>query len=275
MGKRGNGEGSISRRSSGGWMGQYVVHTAEGRKRRTVYGRTRAEVAKKLTKALADSEDGFVFDDEGLKVGEYLERWLENSVKSNVNPRTYCNYRLQVRRHLKLALGRIKLKDLTPFKVQGLYRSKLDAGLSNASVRYTHAVLHRALKQAVKWSLVPRNVAEAVDPPKVRREEITPLSPGQSRGFLATARETGDRFEALYVVALTCGLRQGEILGLKWSDVDLEAKTLRVVASYRGSVTGAASSSTSPRTLAAAPCHLPEPPWRLSSATAGGRQRRR
>ena len=161
-----------------------------------------------------------------LKVGEFLNRWLENSVKGSESPRTYSNYQLQVRRHLTPTLGRIQLKDLTPFKVQGLYRSKLDAGLSNASVRYTHAVLHRALKQAVKWSLVPRNVAEAVDSPRVRREEITPLSPEQSRTFLAMARE--DHLEALYVVALTCGLRQGEILGLKWSDVDLEAKALRV-----------------------------------------------
>ena len=203
-----------------------VAAVLEGRRRKTVYGRTRAEVAKKLNRALADSEDGLFFDDEGLKVGEYLERWLESSVRGNVSPRTYTNYRLQVRRHLAPALGRIKLKDLTPYKVRGLYRSKLDAGLSNASVRYTHAVLHRALKQAVKWSLVPRNVAEAVDPPRVRREEITPLSPEQSRTFLAAA--SGDRFEALYVVALTCGLRQGEILGLKWSDVDLAAKTIRV-----------------------------------------------
>lgn len=78
----------------------------------------------------------------------------------------------------------------------------------------------------MKWSLVPRNVAEAVDPPRVRREEITPLSPAQSRAFLAAAG--GDRFEVVYVVALTCGLRQGEILGLKWSDVDLAAKTMRV-----------------------------------------------
>lgn len=226
MGKRGDGEGSVSRRKGGGWMGQYVVHTAEGRKRKTVYGKMRAEVAKKLNKALADGEDGLFFEDEGLKVGEYLERWLENSVKGNVSPRTYTNYRLQVRRHLTPAPGRIKLKDLTPFKIQGLYRSKLGAGLSNASVRYTHDVLHRALKQAVKWSLVPRNVAEAVDPPKVRREEVTPLSSEQSRRFLAAAR--GDRFEALYVVALTCGLRQGEVLGLKWSDLDLGAKTLRV-----------------------------------------------
>ena len=203
-----------------------MVYTADGRKRKTVYGRTRAEVAKKLNRALADSEDGHIFNDEGLRVGEYLESWLESSVRGNVSPRTYTNYRLQVRRPLAPALGRIKLKDLTPFKVQGLYRSKLDSGLSNASVRYTHAVLHRALKQAVKWSLVPRNVAEAVDAPRVRREEITPLSHTQSRAFLTAAG--GDRFEALYVIALTCGLRQGELLGLKWSDVDLGAKTLRV-----------------------------------------------
>jgi integrase len=226
VGKRGNGEGSISRRKNGTWRAECVLYTADGRRRKTVYGKTRAEVAKKLNRAYADSEDGYFFDDEGLKVGDYLERWLESSVKGNVSPRTYTNYRLQVRRHLTPALGRIKLKDLTPFKVQGLYRSKLDAGLSNASVRYTHAVLHRALKQAVKWSLVPRNVAEAVDPPRVRREEITPLSAEQSRAFLAAAR--GDRFEALYVVALTCGLRQGEILGLKWSDANLGTNTLRV-----------------------------------------------
>lgn len=226
MGKRGNGEGSISRRKNGSWRAEYAVYTAEGRKRKTVYGKTRAEVAKKLNRALADSEDGLFFDDEGLRVGEYLERWLESSVRGNVSPRTYTNYRLQVRRHLVPALGRIKLRYLTPYKVQGLYHSKLDSGLSNASVRYTHAVLHRALRQAVKWSLVPRNVAEAVDPPRVRREEITPLSPDQSRAFLAAAE--GDRYEALYVVALTCGLRQGEVLGLKWSDVDLEARTMRV-----------------------------------------------
>ena len=99
MGKRGNGEGSISRRKNGTWRAEYVVYTAEGRKRKSVYGRTRAEVAKKLNRVLADSEDGLFFDDEGLKVGEYLERWLEGSVRGNVSPRTYTNYRLQVRRH--------------------------------------------------------------------------------------------------------------------------------------------------------------------------------
>jgi integrase len=156
-----------------------------------------------------------------------LERWLESSVKGNVSPRTYCNYRLQVRRHLTPALGRIKLKALTPFNVQGLCRSKLDAGPSSASVRYTHAVLHRALKQAVKWSLVPRNVSEAVDPPKLVSEEVAALLPEEARTFLDATR--GDRFEALYVVAVSAGLRRGELLGLRWTDMELDrVATLRV-----------------------------------------------
>ncbi len=146
-----------------------------------------------------------------------MKRWLESSVKSNVSPRTYCNYRLQVRRYLTPALGRIKLKALTPFNVQGPCRSKVDAGLSNASVRYTHAVLHRALKQAVKWPLVPRNVSEAVDPPRLVSEEVDALLPEEARAFLDAAR--GDRFEALYVVAVSTGLRRGELLGLRWTDI--------------------------------------------------------
>jgi integrase len=210
MGKRGNGEGSISRRSTGGWMGQYVVHTADGRKRRTVYGKTRSEVAKKLNKALSDREDGLIFEAGTLKVGEYLERWLKASVKGNVRSRTLSNYQMQVRRHIVPALGRVQLKNLTPAHVQGLYRQKLDSVLSS-SVRYIHAVLHRALKQALRWGLVPRNVAQAVDIPKLVNGEVDALSPEEARVFLQAAR--GDRFEALYVVAVTCGLRRGELLG--------------------------------------------------------------
>jgi integrase len=86
--------------------------------------------------------------------------------------------------------------------------------------------LHKALKQALRWGLVPRNVCEAVDPPRVHREEIRPLSPKQARALLTAARE--DRLEALYVLAIHCGLRQGELLGLRWEDIDLEARTLQV-----------------------------------------------
>ncbi len=226
MRKRGNGEGSISRRKGGGWTAQYMVYTSAGRKRRTVYGKTRAEVAAKLAKAVSDREDGLVFDDEGLTIEGYLGRWLKGSVRDTVRPSTYERNQSLVRLHLAPALGQLKLKDLTPAHVRWLYREKLDAGLSGGTVHKMHVVLHKALAQAVRDGLIPRNASEAVKVPQVRRKEITPLTTEETKRFIEAAR--GDRFEALYVLAVTTGMRQGELLALKWDDVDLERQILRV-----------------------------------------------
>lgn len=225
MGKRGNGEGSISRRKNGGWTAQFTVHTAEGRKRKTIYGKTRKEVADKLAKALADREGGLVFAAEGLKLGEYLRRWLEDSVKDTVRNTTYERYEQISRTHIVPTLGGIKLKALTPAHVRGLYKEKLQ-NLSPRSVQYIHVTLHKALKQAVMDGLIARNATEAVKPPQVRREEICPLTPEQVKMLLDAA--SGDRLEALYVLAVHTGLRQGELLGLKWDDIDLEEGALQV-----------------------------------------------
>jgi integrase len=224
--KRGNGEGSITRRKDGLYMARYTVETAIGAKRKTLYGKTRGEVSEKLTKAMADRDDGLVFDADNLKVGEYLERWLVDSVLDTVRPTTYERYEQIVRIHVRPALGSVKLKNLTPVHVRGLYREKLEAGLSARTVQYIHVTLHKALKQAVQDGLIPRNATEAVKAPQVRREEMRPLSGDQVKVLLEVAR--GDRLEALYVLAIHTGLRQGELLGLKWEDVDLESGTLRV-----------------------------------------------
>jgi integrase len=224
--KRGNGEGSITRRKNGGWMAQYAVHTAEGRKRKTLYGKTRQEVAAKLAKALSDREGGLTFDAGSLTVSEYLDRWLADSVKDTVRQRTWERYEQIVRVHIKPTLGRIKLKGLTPAHIRGLYREKLDAGLSPRTVQYIHTTLHKALKDAVGDGLIPRNVTEAVRAPRPAKKEVRPLSPDQSRTFLEAAR--GDRYEALYVLAVTAGLREGELLGLKWEDIDLDVGSLAV-----------------------------------------------
>ena len=153
--KRGNGEGTIHRRKGGGWCAQYTVYTVKGRKRKTVYGKTRAEVAAKLAKALSDREGGLVFDTGNETLSEYLDRWLNDSVRNSVKQRTFENYTYVVRSHLIPALGHMKVKTLTPAHVQGLYRSKLDSGLSPRTVQLIHTTLHKALKQAVKWSLIP------------------------------------------------------------------------------------------------------------------------
>jgi integrase len=223
--KRGNGEGSITRRKNGGWCAQYTAYTAEGRKWKTLYGKTRQEVAAKLAKALSDREGGLFFDAEGLKLREYMSRWLEDSVKGTVRNTTYERYEQTSRTHIVPMLGGIKLKALSPTHVRGLYKEKLSS-LSPRTVRYIHVTLHKALKQAVSDGLIPRNATEAVKPPQVHREEIRPLSPEQVKMLLDTA--SGDRLEALYVLAIHTGLRQGELLGLKWDDIDLKAGTLQV-----------------------------------------------
>src|SRR5215216_3262326 len=143
--RRGNGEGTIYKRKDGRYEARYSVHTVNGPKRKAIYGKTRAEVAEKLTKAMADRDQGVAFDAGKLTLGEYLTRWLEDSVKGNVRHRTLDSYHMHVRYHIVPALGWIKLKALTSPNVQALYRAKLDSGLAPSTVRYTHAVLHRAL----------------------------------------------------------------------------------------------------------------------------------
>jgi integrase len=225
--KRGNGEGGITRhKRSGLYMAHYTVQTAAGPKRKALYGKTRSEVAAKLSKALAARESGLTYDAGKQTVGEYLARWLSNSVRDTVRQRTYERYESIVRVHLAPAIGKVKLKALTPDHVRGLYREKLDGGLAPRTVLHIHRALSKALKQATDDGLIPRNAAAPVKPPRPRREEIRPLNREQVRALFEAARE--DRLEALYVMAATAGLRRGELQGLKWEDLDLEAGTLQV-----------------------------------------------
>ncbi len=230
MAKKGNGEGSIyEHRRNGkkvGYRGAYTVHAASGPKRRYVSGKTREEVRRKLVKAMADRDGGMVFDAGGLTVEEYLTRWLEDSVKGTVRVSTYEVHRHMIQPHIIPALGRLKLKDLSPMHVRSFYREKLDSGLSSATVRKMHSILRKALKQAILDGLIPRNVCEAVKPPKVERKEITPLDREQAKALLDAA--SGDRLGTLYVLAVHTGMREGELLGLKWEDVDLESGILRL-----------------------------------------------
>jgi len=149
-------------------------------------------------------------------------------MSDTVKATTFERYEQITRLHLKPALGRVKLKALTPAHIRGPYREKLEAGSSARTVCYVHTTLHKALKQAVMDGLIPRNATEAVKPPQPSREEMRPLTPEQANLLLQVAHEAGDRLEALYVLAIHAGLRQGELLGLMWDDVDLEDGSLQV-----------------------------------------------
>lgn len=226
MAKRGNGEGSITKRKDGLYMARFTVETATGAKRKAVYAKTRKEVSEKLTAALSDAQKGVIADGGPKTVGAFLTSWLEVSVRGSVRKSTYDRNESLCRVHLIPALGRKKLKTLGAQDVAGFYRSRLDEGHSPASVHKMHETLHKALKQAVRWGYMTKNPADDVDPPKVYTEEVYPLTRDDARKFLRAVR--GDRLEALYVVAVHTGLRQGELLALSWEDVDLEERVLRV-----------------------------------------------
>ena len=223
--RRGNGEGSVYRRKDGLWVGQYKIQTPNGTKTKYIYSKTRKDAAVKLSKAIAERDSGLVYDCGSMKVGEYLDRWLD-STKGTVRESTWMRAEVDVRVHLKPRLGKTRLDRLDALQLQSLYREKLDSGLSPRTVQIIHATLHKALKQAVKWSLVPRNVAQSVEVPRGRKKEINPLSGEQVRRLLKAVE--GDKLEALYILAVTTGIRSGELLGLQWGDLDLEAGTLQV-----------------------------------------------
>src|SRR5829696_5438968 len=218
----------ITKRNDGRYMARYTVQTPDGPKRKVIYGRKYKEVEKKLAEARGDAARGIVYDDENQTVGEYMTRWLSDSAKHAVKATTHRAYESQIRNHIVLALGKVKLSRLTPAHLQALYAAELREGMKPASVRQIHAILDKALEQAVRFNLIPANPASKVDLPKVRQEEITPLSAVEANKLLDVTCDERDRFETLYALALTTGLRIGELLGLKWSDIDLDTRRLRV-----------------------------------------------
>lgn len=232
MAKRGNGEGSIYPfKRNGvkvGYRGSYWIDTAGGPKRRYITGKTREDVAEKLAKAIYDRAGGLVFDAGTTTTGEYLTRWLSDSVRGTVRESTYRSYGRVVDGQLVPGVGRVKLAKLRPDHVRGLYRDMLDKGISTRTVQYAHTLLKRALTQAVHDGLIPRNVVEAVRPPKLKRDEVQPLNAAQVRALLEAASEADDRLSTLYTVAVRTGMRPGEMLALRWSDVDLEAGTVQI-----------------------------------------------
>ena len=227
MGKRGQNEGSIYQRGDGRWTATITLGYVNGkRKRKSYYGKTRREVQTQLTHALADQQRGMPVPVGRQSVAQFVQDWLESVCRPSVKQSTYESYERLLRVQVLPQIGRIALTKLEPQDLARLYTAMLEGGSAPRTAQYAHAVLHRALKQAVQWNLIGRNPTEAVDPPRPNRIPIQPLDMEQIQRLLAEAR--ADRFSALYVLALTAGMRQGELLGLRWADVNLTAQTVQV-----------------------------------------------
>lgn len=223
MGKRGNGEGTLYHRKDGRWS---AIITVEGGKRKTFYGKTRKEVQEQLKKALFEQQKGMLVTAPQQKVEHFLRHWLEETHKPSVRLRTYERYEEILRLHLIPGIGHHQLQKLSPQHLQTFYKKKLEEGLSPTTVVNFHNLLHKALETAVRWNLVSRNVCTLVTPPRRGHYEIQPLSIEQVQQLQAAAHD--HRLEALFLLALGTGMRRGEIMGLKWQDIDFTVGTLQV-----------------------------------------------
>lgn len=246
---RGNGEGSIYQRESDGkWVG---AATLEDGRRRVVYGATRTEARDKLRELQGRIDDGLATPvGRGVTLGQYLKQWCEVTLPARVRagrlkPSTLDSYCDVVERHITPTLGNEPLAKLTPAKVRAWISSKqvqpsarqpkvaaaMPVLLSSRTVGYFHAVLRKALADAMRDELVGRNVAALVEPPVVRRGPVHPLTADEASRALEAAAT--DRLRVLWLVMLAIGLRRGEALALRWGDLDLDASTVTIARSLQ------------------------------------------
>lgn len=234
--------GSLRQRYKGSWsiildLG-YKVDPKTGKKKRkqrwyTVKG-TKRDAETRLTELLHQADHNTLTEPTKLTFGEWLDTWVEAAVKPPVRRlRTYESYKSIIDRHLKPNLGQILLQELDAIHLERYYRSK-SATLSQTTLEHHHAVISRALKSAMKKRLIERNAAPLVEnkpkAPQVRRDAIEHCwDEAEARRFLEASNAFGRQAAAFYALALDSGARKGEICGLRWSSVDLEAGTIRIV----------------------------------------------
>jgi integrase len=222
---RGNGEGSIYKRSSDGiWCGAF--HLPNG-KRKVVYGRTKADVLAKRAKA---EKNGGTLTDERQTVGTFLDRWFEQA-KGNLRPSTCRTYESLIRVHLVPYLGSKRMARLETRDLELFFAERHEAGLSARTVSILKGVLSAAFGDAVRWGELSRSPAAGATVPRIKKERVVPMAPAEARAIMAVFK--GDTLEPLVTTALGTGLRQGELLGLRWSEVDLDARAVRVEATLQ------------------------------------------
>ncbi len=234
-----HGLGSVFKRKDGRWVAQvcagYSADTGKP-KYRTAYSRTEQDAKTNLKQMINELDSGQPAPTSRQTVGEFLDKWLDECVKGQKEPKTIVYYTMMVNRHIKPSLGRIELRKLQAYEVQSLINEKTKPQptgkegktrkLSPATVNGIRRVLRAALNQAWKWDMVVQNVVPKTSAPKVVKPEPVYLEPDQAQKLLEQAK--GHPIENLVALAMGTGLRIGEATGLRWQDVDVENATLRV-----------------------------------------------
>jgi integrase len=214
--------GQIIKRGEDTWLVRiFMGRDAQGNRRymnKTIKGKKK-DAETYLSKTVTSISTGTFVEPSALTVGDYLDKWLNTAARHRVRERTFVDYSELLDRYVRPSIGEKRLSGLRPLHIQSLYTELQERGLSARTVRYTHAVLSSALKQAVKWLMLAQNPASLVDVPKQARKEMQALSPEEAKRFLTESCK--DRWSALFALALSTGMRPEEYLGLQWKDVDL------------------------------------------------------
>jgi integrase len=221
--------GGVYRRGNT-WTAFWRTDTSQGRKQHTKGGfRTKKDAQQFLNETMATIQAGTFTQPTRVTFGEFLtERWLPTR-RMAVRESTYASYRGMVERHVIPALGHVPIQQISPDHLDRFYADLVAKELATKTVRNVHVLVHRALRDAVRKNLVPRNVADAADPPKLNRanrDEMKTWTPEQLRAFFEGIAD--HRLAAAYVLAATTGMRRGEVLGVRWRDVDFAARRLHV-----------------------------------------------
>lgn len=234
--KASNGEGSIFKDKNGKWRASITIgkDPITGRqKKQWFYGKSEKEVREKKLKALAQIQNGDYIEPSKITLEQWLHTWLWDYKKMKIQATTFESYEYVIRIHINPTLGKNQLNKLRAEDLQKLYNSKLkcgrldgEGGLSNRSVKYIHTIMVQALTQAVKSGLLIKNIAEATDPPKLVKKEMRVLSIEEQEMFISAIEN--ERLRALFILAPNCGAREGEILALKWDDIDFEKNKIRI-----------------------------------------------
>jgi len=222
--KRGNNEGSIYKRKNGSWRAQVTIQG----KRLTYSAKTKRDGQRWIRKMLEEIDNGLTYDSTQITLYGFMEEWLV-SVEPSIRYNTFRQYQQIARQYILPVLGPFQLRDLKPEHIQQLYNSMVKEGCGLRTVQLVHSVIHRALVHAVKLGIISRNPDNATTPPKPKSKEMQFLDENKAQQFLITAKLHSDHFYALFYLAIATGMRQGELLGLKWEDIDWEQGALQII----------------------------------------------
>lgn len=228
MAKRGQGEGTISKRPDGTWWARITVGKDENgkQKRKAFYGKTRAEVQKKLTEAVNDVNNDAYIEPSKMTVAQWLDLWMKQYKRNSVKLTYYTELYKSIENHILPSLGDYKLKDLRNDIIQKFINDLTAKGLSAGSVRKHHTTLHSALDHAAKNELIVKNVAMDIKLPRYDRKEKRILTPAEQEQFISVAKKRSNG--EMFILALGTGMRIGEILALTWDDINFDNETIRI-----------------------------------------------